>query len=161
MRIKQTIEMQGKTVGTIENGKFNLNGIFTKENLVQLIQINEPELTKIGDRIQGGIYIGQYNGKHVVIAEEDALEELNWQEAMEYCSNIELNGYNDWYLPSKDELNFAYENARQYMNKGWYWSSTEYSSAYTWGQHFSGSRAGLQGTGNVTYAYYVRAFRTF
>jgi hypothetical protein len=81
--------------------------VSTKGNLTEPIS---------GSRIQGGIYIGKYNGKHIIIAEEDVPKELNWHDAMEYCSNLELNGFTNWYLPPKDELNFAYENARQYMN---------------------------------------------
>jgi hypothetical protein len=126
--------------------------VSTKGNLTEPIS---------GSRIQGGIYIGKYNGKHIIIAEEDVPKELNWHDAMEYCSNLELNGFTNWYLPPKDELNFAYENARQYMNKTWYWSSTEYSSTDSWCQNFSAGSAGFQYDSRMADAYSVRAFRAF
>ena len=52
-----------------------------------------------------------------------------------------LNGYSDWRLPTKEELNAIYVNLvkhgtrRQSFNiDGIYWSSTEYSSGLAWGQ---------------------------
>ena len=43
------------------------------------------------------------------------------------CNEYELNGVNDWFLPSFDELDQLYEN-RDYVNNFqsfWYWSSSE------------------------------------
>ena len=49
--------------------------------------------------------------------------------AAETCYRLELNGYSDWYLPSKVELELMYANLKQngFGNFGiaWYWSSTE------------------------------------
>ncbi|MFZ4724777.1 MAG: FISUMP domain-containing protein [Paludibacter sp.] len=74
--------------------------------------------------------------------------------------NIVLNGYNGWYLPSKDELNLMYLNKNvlgTYASYG-YWSSSQYDANYAWGIVF----------GNGTIAKYqkvqsfsVRAIRTF
>jgi hypothetical protein len=51
--------------------------------------------------------------------------------APEYCYLLEAHGKDDWYLPSKDELNVLYTNkdAIGYFSTVAYWSSTEIPSA--------------------------------
>jgi hypothetical protein len=80
--------------------------------------------------------------------------------AAQLCADLVLGGYNDWYLPSMDELN------KLYLNKSaiggfaavYYWSSSEYSSNYVWIQYFYyGNQYG--GSKNSTYS--VRAVRAF
>ncbi len=52
-----------------------------------------------------------------------------------------IDGYNDWFLPSKDELNLMYANLYQKelgsFDSGWYWSSSEYNISFAWMQNFS------------------------
>ncbi len=76
------------------------------------------------------------------------------------CNNLVLNGYSDWYLPSKDELNKFYMSAAFYFNlfSGTYWSSSESASAVAWTQNFSN---GSQQVTSKPGAYRVRAFRSF
>ena len=47
-------------------------------------------------------------------------------------------GYNDWYLPSKDELNKLYLNrvAIGGFANDYYWSSSENNASYAWFQYF-------------------------
>jgi len=89
--------------------------------------------------------------------------------AASVCNDLVLNGYNDWYLPSRDELSLMYQNLRT-QNLGsfssiWYWNSSQYHSDNAWFVNFS--------NGNVSYGpsngnYYgksdpgqVRAVRAF
>ena len=71
-----------------------------------------------------------------------------------------LNGFTDWYLPSKDELNFLY--AQKFVVGGfaddYYWSSSENSSTNAWGQYFT---SGNQSHGSKYVALPVRAVRAF
>lgn len=51
-----------------------------------------------------------------------------------------LNGYSDWYLPSRNELNLLYTNrASLNMLAELYWSSSQYDSDYATGQFFHSS----------------------
>jgi hypothetical protein len=53
--------------------------------------------------------------------------------AAQLCAGYELNGYRDWFLPSKDELYLMYANLNKKglgnFRVGHYWSSTEYYRA--------------------------------
>ena len=80
--------------------------------------------------------------------------------AARICDNLILNGYSDWYLPSKDELNLLYLN--QVTIGGFvgvfYWSSSEDSANTAASQIFT--------TGAVVYSNKfntcsVRAIRSF
>jgi len=82
--------------------------------------------------------------------------------AAKICSDLVLNGYNDWFLPSQDELNLMYQNLKV-SNRGdftniWYWSSSESSSFGARVQDFGdGNQISL----NKSYDFYVRAVRAF
>ena len=76
------------------------------------------------------------------------------------CVSLVLNGYSDWYLPSKDELDLMY--AKKDIIGGFtgtiYWSSSESSSERAWARGFhDGGSAGLMKSS----FYSVRAIRTF
>ena len=87
--------------------------------------------------------------------------------AADECANYSIvNGgvtYNDWFLPSKDELSQMYENLKSEGVGGfttWYWSSSEVGSGSAWCRDFDiGSQSGgaKDNTGRVRA---VRAFRS-
>ena len=58
----------------------------------------------------------------------------------QWCSNLNINSYTDWYLPAKDELNLIYNNLKNsgLFKKAFYWTSTEYAAGPTsaWLQNF-------------------------
>jgi hypothetical protein len=58
--------------------------------------------------------------------------------AAQWCSNLNINGYTDWYLPAKDELNLIYNNFKKDFIKDFYWTSTEHTATitYVWRQYF-------------------------
>jgi hypothetical protein len=73
------------------------------------------------------------------------------------------DGFNDWYLPSKDELDMMYVNLHLQglggFANGGYWSSTEFNSIFAWAQSFS---SGNQFDANKdAYGGYVRSVRAF
>lgn len=80
--------------------------------------------------------------------------------AARICNELTLNGYIDWFLPSKDELNKLYLNkaAIDGFSNSPYWSSSDYSINHAWWQYFSN---GYQGDGDKDFSRYVRAVRAF
>jgi len=58
--------------------------------------------------------------------------------AAKICYDLVLNGYDDWFLPSKDELNLMYEQKGVIggFAGAYYWSSSEYFLNYAWSQYF-------------------------
>ena len=75
--------------------------------------------------------------------------------AVQYCGSLLAYGYNDWYLPAKDELNVIYTNnvAIGGFDKSnsvqYYWSSSELGTFAVWHQRFT--------DGNQTATYYYKA----
>ena len=81
--------------------------------------------------------------------------------AARICGDLVLNGYSDWYLPSKDELNQLYLNrvAIGGFADYYYWSSTESDFFGAWSFLFSTGTADY--TTNKDNTFYVRAVRAF
>ncbi len=73
----------------------------------------------------------------------------------------------DWYLPSKDELNKMHVNLLLFgvggFTDAYYWSSSQFAptvpAEHAWAQYFH--MAGTQNGYDKTYSYYVRACRSF
>jgi hypothetical protein len=139
----------------------------------------------IGDLRDGGIVFWvDGNGSGKVCALEDEPTALNWDDAMSlfnsYTNSDTGTGvYNDWYLPSKDELQLMYANLQRFgcstntpsatdsdlcaTRKGnflttWYWSSTELTSNQAWYLNFN---VGNQSGNGKNGTYNVRAVRAF
>jgi predicted Zn-ribbon and HTH transcriptional regulator len=88
------------------------------------------------------------------------------RKAAQLCDLLRMNGYNNWYLPSKDELNLMYKNLKQKgwggFSNGWYWSSSQYNSDYSRAQRFSdGSQYTYNFNGNKDCIFSARAIRAF
>lgn len=81
------------------------------------------------------------------------------------CKNYLSGGFNDWYLPSKDELNQLYINKNTVGTFGGittysYWSSSEVSTTKAWSQSFqSGTQNSVNKSGFG--APWTRAIRAF
>lgn len=100
---------------------------------------------------------GKANTEKIAAASDDN------QLAARICSNLVLNGYDDWYLPSKDELNLMYVNLKKsgigkFNDDVYYWTSSETDFNNAWIQDF---KTGVQKEQNVNRPHYVRAIRTF
>ena len=80
--------------------------------------------------------------------------------AAKLCNDLVLNDYEDWYLPSKDELNLLY--LQKAVVGGFtadsYWSSSEGTADYAWFQSFDNGQTFHY---NKNYSNKVRAIRSF
>ncbi len=87
--------------------------------------------------------------------------------AANICDDLNLGGYTDWFLPSKDEVNLMYNNlylkniGNLYSNK--YWSSTQMSTKVAFFSFFTTDVIAAP-TASDSYKsnqYHVRAVRAF
>ena len=67
--------------------------------------------------------------------------------AAKWAEDLKCGGVDDWFLPSKDELDIAYNRLAQNriggqdtpvgaFSKGYYWTSTDYNNTTAWTQYF-------------------------
>ncbi len=113
-----------------------------------------------------GGYVIQTDGTHGVVVAMQDQGDSNWYNAEAMANDAskhDSNGakFNDWRLPTKDELNLAYfqkESIGGFDLSGFYWSSTENGIDNAWGQIFL---YGDQFGGNKGVTCYVRAVRAF
>ncbi len=83
--------------------------------------------------------------------------------AAQVCNDLTVGGYNEWFLPSKDELNLMYENlylvVGGFFTDRVYWSSSETTDYYAWYQSFySGGQYNNWPKSNSARVRAVRAF---
>jgi hypothetical protein len=105
---------------------------------------------------------GKKNTK-LIVERLQALGETD--KAAQLCAALDVKGYKDWFLPSKDELDLMHKNLKQkglgeFSNTP-YWSSSQYdddANVAAWGQEFI---SGYQDWFFKDYNYAVRAIRAF
>ena len=127
----------------------NKHGIIAAE-----ADIEEPAVWAYEDTLTRakGTAIG-YGGKNtsrILKVQGDPVNQAEDYAALE-CAEFELNGYSDWYLPSKDELNELYKqkNVVGGFRTIAYWSSSEFNLTAAWFQNFSNGsqvKAGKKGS---------------
>jgi hypothetical protein len=97
--------------------------------------------------------------------------------AAKYAEDLVCNGRDDWFLPSKDELDTAYNRLAQNrvgskdtpiggFNKGYYWTSTDYNDKTAWSQYFMDGQQfdrvqTMDGNRTPPTPFRVRAIRAF
>jgi len=80
--------------------------------------------------------------------------------AAKLCYDLVLNGYSDWYLPSKDELSKLYINRTAIggFAAAGCWSSSEGFNDAAWAQYFNDGYQYNYGKNSTSYVRAVRAF---
>jgi len=109
------------------------------------------------DETGTGIGSGQENTKKIILVCRKAGSE---KIAARLCDQLVLDGYSDWFLPSKEELNLLYEQKEIIggYEHGYYWSSSEFATNFAWYQHFD---FGFQDYLNKDFSYFYRPVRAF
>ncbi len=83
--------------------------------------------------------------------------------AARLCDDLVLNGYNDWYLPSREELRFMMNNSSSIPNIDTttvYWSSSEATNDHSYSLYHN-IPPGNNVTWMKSFTKAVRAFRSF
>ena len=111
----------------------------------------------IGDSVGGGVLSQKTSSSSWLICGPGTSGQ-NWTSAINWCNSLTTNGYSDWFLPNRTDLNVLYVNRTAIggFSSSWYWSSTESGSTNAWVQHFGN---GNQYNRNKTNFYSVRAVR--
>ena len=84
--------------------------------------------------------------------------------ASQLCYLLHINGHQDWFMPSKDELNLIYVNLHKNgigdFRDSFYWSSSQHSSNLNqaWLQLFYNGSQNINLKGNTSMVRAVRAF---
>jgi TolB-like protein len=93
---------------------------------------------RIADNNGRGVGKGKFNTEYIMDFARTVGGGFNW--AARICVEYRLNGFNDWFIPSRDELNYMYGNLHMKgignFRPEQYWSST-ISYNHGWGSHFS------------------------
>jgi formylglycine-generating enzyme required for sulfatase activity len=119
------------------------------------------------------------NGEIIVInglmyQNQPFVKRYTWEEAKEYAEKLKLGDFNDWKLPTIDELKNILthnrnkgKNGRYYIRKefidnlegnGWFWSNTEPKEypSYAWNTNFKNANNALEHKGNKFFVLCVR-----
>jgi len=108
---------------------------------------------------QEGIYTGASNTNSII--ENCATTGI----AAQICSDLVLDTYSDWYMPSKDELNLMYINlkANGYGSfpSGYYLSSSQYDEFFVWGESFDSGDQTYLNQKSTSDFFNTRAIRNF
>jgi len=81
--------------------------------------------------------------------------------AAQACANYRGGGKNDWFLPSKDELNEIYKQRNHFENTRFsFWSSSQGNEYNAWNQSFDNGNQEFNDNTN-DFAYSVRPIRSF
>jgi hypothetical protein len=139
----------------------------TEEQLASLRkQLEQPEFptlaeAKPGDKLENGcIVIHKFSDVKMALIAAPKSTELycHWSEEFsDVFDALHHEGFNtsQWFIPTVEQLNLAYNNCEGQFSAAFYWSSAEASSSNSCGVTFN---FGGQSTGSKTNTFCVRAF---
>jgi hypothetical protein len=136
----------------------------------------DPDDEDISQVRYGGIVVYEENGHGLVAASSDIGEytfgrwvnsELSWDDAKKGCEELVLNGFSDWRLPTKEELDALYWNLFKKgiggLDYAFYWAD-EYNADKAWSKYFGNgiiAKGHEWGETTKSIKFNVRAVRIF
>jgi hypothetical protein len=102
---------------------------------------------------------GQANTRAIMVEAKKRGGGFGW--AAQACVTLTTGGFNDWFLPSRDELHYMYGNLHMkglgnFRNDRYWTSTSSIAYSYFWIENMSD---GSQDTSSGTNEYYVRPIR--
>jgi hypothetical protein len=99
---------------------------------------DQQERERVARETAAGVWTDPATG--LMWTKKDNVRDVNWQEAMDYCRNLQLFGHSGWRLPTIEELQGIYDahsNVGGYHVKGglqlsswWHWSSSQGNASW-------------------------------
>ena len=134
-----------------------------------------PQMAKVGEVVADGtIYAGISPDTKLpmYVAPVDSCKALTFNDAAEYAKNLTVGDKNDFYMPSKNELEVIFTNRNEGAlkdvfnlkgrgHKGWFWSSSPFGDSFAWAKRFTDGKQAYflrdKGKVSVRYARCIRS----
>ena len=130
------------------------------------LRVIQKTLLTVGSHSNGGIVVSLDNSKEhgLVVAESDQNDgsKTNWNTAQKICGSMVADGFDNWRLPTKEELKMIYsikDKVGGLNTRGLYWSSSEAGNSFAYLINFSNGSTSYNY--NKSNDFYVRAVRDF
>ena len=118
------------------------------------------QTAQVGDVLEDGcIVLKKENGLALLVAPDSTEVYSTWsKDFTQVFERLEEQGFNpsQFFIPTKEQLNLAWETIPQHFASARYWSSTEFTATFPCGQFFY---SGGLCSGSKAFAGCVRAFR--
>lgn len=145
-----------------------LFNLFEAEYTLEIANSHQEDFInnlRTGELAEGGIIVYNHpNGEHGLVCSKTELGKAKMEDAKVICLNYENDGFSDWRLPDKDELQLIYlmlhENLIGNFEDKYFWSSSESENLQnnSWAQNFADGR---QSTDNNHHKLLFLAIRDF